>query len=171
LLLAAGDWVHAHPTKLRRSLLIGVCALTLALNLPALFVDQSRYLVSLEGRDPQHYLDRSILRIEDSPLVQQWPVVVDLASWYARPETWIAAQQAIDEHLASYTGDRSLESLSTHLMWVDEFFRLNVPDFWFVHLPLLGLSPIGIGVATIGLLAASLFAGYRLLKLMLAGEA
>lgn len=161
LLLAAGDWVHAHPIRLRRSLLIGLCALTLVLNWPALLVDQSRYLVALEGRDPQHYLDRSILRIEDSPLVQQWPVVIDLASWYARPETWGAAQQALDEHLAAYAGDGSFESLSTHLMWVDEFFRLNVPDFWFVHLPLLGLSPVFIGLLALALLGVTICSAWK----------
>lgn len=161
LLLAAGDWVHAHPTRFRRSLLIGLSVLTLVLNLPALAVDQSRYLVALEGRDPQHYLDRSILRIEDSPLVQQWPVTIDLAAWYTRPETWSAAQHAIDEHLAAYTGDGTLESLSTHLMWVDEFFRLNVPDLWFIHLPLLGLSPLLVGLFAVALLGITIFSGRK----------
>lgn len=161
LLLAAGDWVHAHPTRLRRSLLIGLCALTLALHLPALAVDQSRYLVALEGRDPQRYLDRSILRIEDSPLVQQWPVAIDLAAWYARPATWAAAQQALDEHLAAYAGDGSFESLSTHLMWADEFFRLNAPDFWFVHLPLLGLSSVIVGMFALTLLGVTIFSARK----------
>jgi hypothetical protein len=161
LLLAAGDWVHAHPTRLRRTLLIGACVLTLVLNLPALAVDQSRYLVSLEGRDPQHYLDRSILRIEDSPLLQQWPVAIDLAAWYARPETWPAAQQAIDQHLASYAGDGSFESLSTHLMWVDEFFRLNVPDLWFIHLPLLGQSPVIIALLALALLGVMVYSARK----------
>ncbi len=161
LLLAAGDWVHAHPTRLRRSLLIGLCSLTLALNLPAVLADQSRYLVGFGERDPQHYLDRSILRVEDSPLVQQWPVVVDLAGWYARPATWTAVQQALAQHLDAYTGDGSFESLSTHLMWVDEFFRLNVPDFWFVHLPLLGFSALIVGVLAIGLLFLTIFSGWR----------
>ena len=161
LLLAAGDWVHAHPTRLRRSLLIGLCALTLVLNLPAVLVDQSRYLVGFEGRDPQHYLNRSILRVEDSPLVQQWPVVIDVASWYVRPETWSAAQQAITQHLASYTGDGSFESLSTHLMWVDEFLRLNVPDFWFVHLPLLGLSSVIVGLLALTLLGVTIASAWK----------
>jgi hypothetical protein len=161
LLLAAGDWVHAHPTRRRRSLLIGLCALTLVLNLPALLVDQSRYLVGLEGRDPQHYLDRSILRVEDSALTQQWPVAIDVASWYAQPATWVAARQAVAQHLANYTGDYSFESLSTHLMWVDEFFRLNVPDFWFVHLPLLGFSLVGVGLLTLALLSVTIFSAWK----------
>jgi hypothetical protein len=88
--------------------------------------------------------------------VQQWPVVIDVASWYARPETWSAAQQAIAQHLTSYTGDGSFESLSTHLMWVDEFFRLNVPDFWFVHLPLLGLSSVIVGLLALTLLGVTI---------------
>ncbi len=161
LLLTAGDWVHAHPTRRRRLLLVGLCALTLVLNLPALLVDQSRYLVSLEGHDPQHYLDRSILRVEDSALVQQWPAVFDVAAWYTQPATWTAARQAIAQHLAYYTGDYSFESLSTHLMWVDEFFRLNVPDFWFVHLPLLGFSPVFVGLLALALLGVVIVSAWK----------
>jgi hypothetical protein len=161
LLLAAGDWVHAHPTRLRRALLIGLSILTLGLNLPAVAVDQSRYLVGFADRDPQHYLDRSILRIEDSPLVQQWPTALNLIGWYTRPETWAAAQQAIDQHQAAYQGDASFESLSTHLMWVDEFFRLNVPDLWFIHLPLLGLSPLLVGWLALTLLAVAVFSAWK----------
>ncbi len=161
LLLAAGDWVQAHPTRLRRTVLVTLCIVTLALNLPAVLVDQSRYLVSLEGRDPQHYLDRSILRVEDSPLVQQWPVAIDLAKWYAQPDTWTAAQQAIEQHLATRAGDGSFEALSTRLMWVDEFFRLNVPDFWFIHLPLLGLSSVFVSALALLLAGAAIFSAWQ----------
>jgi hypothetical protein len=159
LLLGAGDWVHSHPTRLWRSALIGLSVLTLALNMPALLVDQSRYLVGFGERDPDHYLERAVLRIEDSPLTQQWPTVFEVAAMYARPETWMAAQQALDAHLQSYHGDNDLESLSTHLMWVDEFFRLNVPDFWFAHLILLGFLPIVVGLIVATLLGVVIVAG------------
>jgi hypothetical protein len=84
-----------------------------------------------------------------------------VAAWYARPETWTAARQAIAQHLAAYTGDGSFESLSTHLMWVDEFFRLNTPDFWFVHLPLLGFSPFIVALITLALLSVAVFSAWK----------
>jgi hypothetical protein len=70
-------------------------------------------------------------------------------------------QRTIDAHLQSYDGGNDLESLSTHLLWVDEFFRLNVPDFWFMHLILLGFSPIVVGLIVAALLGVVIIAGRR----------
>jgi len=167
-LLAAGDWAQAGSTR-RRGWLLILSALTLLINLSAVMVDQSRYLVGLGERDPEHYLERTILRVADSPLTRQWPIVLELADLYARPATWEAAQSAIDRHLQAYRGPAEFESISTHAMWVDEFFRLNAPDFWFVHLRLLGFSPLPIALVALGLLAIALIAGARLIGDLKAG--
>jgi hypothetical protein len=37
-------------------------------------------------------------------------------------------------------------------LWIDEFFRLNVPDFWFIHLLMLGFSPASIILTVTALL-------------------
>jgi hypothetical protein len=166
LILATGEWLHDHPTGPRRVIFVVACVLGLVLNLPAALVDQSRYLVAFGERDPDHYLDRSILRLDDSPLVQQWPTAIGLAQLYLQPETWTAAKQAIGQHLARYTGGGEIEALSTHLMWVDEFFRLNVPDLWWMHGLLLGFSPLAIGASVLVLLAVALASGVRLFSLL-----
>lgn len=164
LILAAGAWVHAKPTGLRRAIVIGLVLIGLGLNLPATWVDHSRYLVEFGERDPAHYLDRSILQLEDSPLAQQWPMVSEMANLYARPGTWAAARTAIVSHLHAYQGLANLETISTHLMWIDEFFRLNVPDFWCVHLMLLGFSPLPIGLAVAVLIGLTVASGWRVLR-------
>jgi len=161
LLLAAGEWVHVNPTRLRKSTLIAVCIIGFVLNIPAVLVDHSRYLIGFSERDPQHYLDRSILNLPDSPLVQQWPVAFEVAGWYTQPATWQAAQDAVTEYLRDNTGDNTLESLSTQALWFDEFFRLNTPDFWFIHLPLLGFSVLWVGLLAIALLSLTIFSGWR----------
>jgi hypothetical protein len=84
----------------------------------------------------------------------KWPV-------YTRPATWQAAQEAVTEHLNNYTGDGSLESFSTHALWFDEFFRLNTPDFWFVHLPWLGFSPVIVGLFALVLLSVTVFSAWK----------
>jgi hypothetical protein len=165
LVLAAGEWVHVNPTRARKIVLVALCISGFALNLPAVLVDHSRYLISFGERDPQHYLDRSILNLADSPLTQQWPMVFEVANLYTRPETWQAAQAAVTEKLNNHSGDGSLESLSTHALWFDEFFRLNMPDFWFVHLLLLGFSPWWVGLFTLVLLLLTLFSGWRVSQL------
>ncbi len=161
LVLAAGEWVHVNPTRLRQTILVALCVIGFVLNLPAVLVDHSRYLVDFGERDPQHYLDRSILNLADSPLTQQWPMVFEVASLYTQPATWQAAREAVIEHLNDYAGDGSLESLSTHALWFDEFFRLNTPDFWFVHLPLLGFSLFSVGLLALVLLSVTIFSAWK----------
>jgi hypothetical protein len=161
LVLAAGEWVHVHPTRLRKTILVALCVVGFVLNLPAVLVDHSRYLVDFGERDPQHYLDRSILNLADSPLAQQWPMVFEVAGLYSRPAARQAAQESVNEHLNVYSGDGTLESLSTHTLWFDEFFRLNTPDFWFIHLPLLGFSPVSVGLLALVLLSVALFSAWK----------
>ena len=84
------------------------------------------------------------------------------------PETWQAAQAAVTEQLNNYSGDGTLESLSTHALWLDEFFRLNTPDFWFIHLLLLGFSPIIVGLPALAVLFLTVYSGWRVGQLLYA---
>jgi len=163
LILAAGAWVHANPTRLRRTIVGGLIAIGVAVNVSAIPVDHSRYLVEFGEHDPAQYLNRSILNLADSPLTQQWPTVFEMASLYAKPGTWPAAREAVVTQLHAFAGDGDLETISTHVMWVDEFFRLNVPDFWFVHLILLGFPPIPIVLIVLLLASVTVVAGRRLI--------
>jgi hypothetical protein len=163
LVLTAGQWVHANPSRLRRGLLLTVCALGLLINLPTVLVDHSRYLVETGERDPDQYLKQTLLQFDAAPLTQQWPAVFELARLYQQSEAWKAAQQTVDLHLqneASAAAD--FESRSTTLLWVDEFLRLNVPAPWPFRMLLLGFPAwlVGFGVSTLLVLLIS--AGYGL---------
>ena len=164
LILAAGAWVQVNPTKLRRIIVGGLIVIGVVANLPAVLVDHSRYLVEFGERDPAQYLNRSILNIADSPLTQQWPTVLELMGMYTRPETWAAAREAVVTHLQAFHTEGDLEAISTQVMWLDEFVRLNVPDFWFIHLWLLGFPPSPLLVIVLGLLAGTLVSGAHLIK-------
>ncbi len=166
LLLAAGQWVHARPSVARRTWFVILSGLTLLLNVPALVVDHARYLVEFGERDPARYLERSILRLEDSPLTQQWPTAIELAGRYTQPATWTAARDEALALLHANPGGEDFAALSTQVLKVDEFFRLNVPDFWFVHWWLLGVSPLLIGLLVMGLLGVMFVSGVRLIKLL-----
>lgn len=48
------------------------------------------------------------------------------------------------------------------MLKVDEFFRLNVPDFWFIHWLLLGGSPLRIGLLVAVLLGLMILSGRRM---------
>ncbi len=162
LILAAGLWVHANPTGWRRASVVALIGAGLVLNLPAALVDHSRYLVALGESDPDHYLRRAIVNMPDSPLVQQWPTVFDVASLYARDETWQAARQAAIGLVHAYQGGPQVAAISAHLLSIDDFFRLNVPDFWFVHLWLLGFPPLPVLVMVLILLGLVVVSGWQL---------
>ena len=81
----------------------------------------------------------------------------------------MAAKSALDAQLQIHGGS-DLESLSTQLLWVDEFMRLNTPDFWFVHLWLLGVSPFVIVLSVAGLLILAVVSGRKVLIRMKAEE-
>ncbi|MBI5564946.1 MAG: hypothetical protein HY870_08630 [Chloroflexi bacterium] len=163
LILAAGAWVQANPTRVRRASVGALIVIGVAVNLPAVVVDHSRYLVEFGERDPGQYLNRSILNMADSPLTQQWPRVFEMANLYAQPGTWAAAREAAGTQLQAFPGGTDLETISTRLMGLDEFFRLNVPDFWFIHGLLLGFPPMPIALSVLLLLSVTVVAGRRLI--------
>jgi hypothetical protein len=144
--------------------LIAVCVLGVVLNAPAVLVDHSRYMVEAGERDPQQYLSRTLLQLDAAPLVQQWPTVFEVARLYQQPGAWAAAQQARDHHQQTVAGGADLESLSTSLLWVDEFLRLNLPAPWFFRLFLLGYPWWAIGAAVSALLVLLVVAGYKLFR-------
>lgn len=170
LLLAAGDWLNAQSKPSRRSPFIILAAATFALNVPAILVDHSRYLYGFGERDPEHYLKRSTLSVEDSPLIQQWPAAFEMAALYTQPAAWQAAREVVANYLNRHQAENDPESLRNQLLWADEFFRLNVPDFWFVHLWLLGFSPVAISLVVLILLTAALAAGLQVFKELRAGS-
>jgi hypothetical protein len=163
LILAAGAWVQTNQTRLRRTIVGGLIGLGVVVNMSAIPVDHSRYLVEFGERDSAQYLNRSILNLADSPLTQQWPTVFEMASLYAQPGTWSAAREAVITHLHAFAGGGDLETISTHVMWVDEFLRLNGPDFWFVHLIVLGFPPIPIALIALSLVSVAVLAGGQLI--------
>jgi hypothetical protein len=163
LILSAGAWLHTQPTRLRRTILIALGTIGFFINLSAVLVDHSRYLVAFGESDPDHYLNRSIFQPADSPLIQQWPAVFETIGLYLDPEGWSAAQRAITDHLQTYSGPNEVNSVSAHLMGVDEFFRLNLPDFWWLHLPLLGFSPGVIALTVLALLISALVSGRKIM--------
>ena len=163
LVLSAGVWVQVNPSRFRRSALLAVCALGVLLNTPAVLVDHSRYMVEAGERDPEQYLRTTLLQFEAAPLVQQWPTVFEVVRLYQQPGAQSAAQQALDQHLQSVEDDVEIETLSTSLLWVDEFVRLNLPAPWSFRALMLGY-PLWAIVAAVILLVVLVVAGYKLLR-------
>ena len=162
LVLAAGQWVHANPSRFRRGLLLAVCTLGLVINLPTVLVDHSRYMVEAGERNPDEYLKQTLLQFDQAPVTQQWPAVFELTRLYQQSDAWNAAQQSIVEHLQRESSTADFEILSTRLLWVDEFLRLNVPAPWPFRMLLLGFPAWAIGLGVSTLLVVLIGASYAL---------
>jgi hypothetical protein len=170
LVITAGVWVHSQPVRFRQGTLIAVCLLGVLLNGPAILVDHSRYFVEAGERDPDHYLTRTTVLFEASPLTQQWPAVFEVARLLQQPAAWSAARQIVDQHLQSIEAGHDLESISTRLLWVDEFLRLNLPAPWFFRMLVLGFYPVGVIGLVVGvLLLTVIVAGYKLFRSLHSG--
>jgi hypothetical protein len=105
--------------------------LGLMIQIPAIIVDHSRYLnQQFENSDDisQAY-GETINNIEYSPILQQWPIALDLLAAYSHSDTWESARQ----HL------RSLGSVPSNVhngqaLLYSEFFRRNTLDFWWMNI-------------------------------------
>jgi hypothetical protein len=164
LVVTAGVWVQANPSRFRRGALLAACALGFVLNAPAVLVDHSRYMIAAGERDPQNYLTTTVLHFDAAPLVQQWPTVLEMAQLQRQPATWETAQQTVDQYLRAVPANLDQETLGTTLLWVDEFLRLNLPAPWPFRMLLLGYSPLLVGAVVTALLGLLAISGYKLLR-------
>jgi hypothetical protein len=156
LTLATAPLLEGSPVRGGRAVFALLAALGLIVQLPAILVDHSRYLMMLAEQYPEDFYGRSIHQPELSPVVRQWPVVLDVFRLWSRPETW----HEVRSLLASQTDPRAwpgltLNQASDVVIQQSEFFRLNVPDFWWLHLYLLGWPlPATLAVLLLNLIAA-----------------
>jgi hypothetical protein len=127
LLLPAGALLEAATTPLVRASWLGLCSLGFVVNLPAVLVDHSRYLISASEQDPDGFYDRSIWDFHHSPVVWQWPMVGDVS------RMWSTQRVILAQGAQRYPND------GLGVVQREEYLRWNAPDFWQVHWLLLGL--------------------------------
>jgi hypothetical protein len=136
--LTLGPLLEGRKPYLAWSMFALLFLLGLAIQLPAILVDHSRYLYQqvFEGGDPSAY-NRTIFDGNYSPVVRQWPVALDLLNLYRREETWQAAAKSLEK---MSSGSAGLVIPNERALLEGEFFRRNAPDFWWLHPRLLDPS-------------------------------
>ena len=166
LVLAAGALLEAPRVRGAKVLLVALCLLGLGIQMPAVLVDHSRHMIGLWERYPDDFYNRSLLEPSLSPLVGQWPAALEILGMYRHAETWQAARLALAETSLPAEAWPASEAnrISDEILLREEFLRLNAPDFWWLHLPLLGLSPWPGAAIAAGLLVVAVVSGRRLLR-------
>ena len=125
--LPVGALLEEGKGRLVRALFVLLFAVGLAIQMPAILVDHSRYLYQqVAGTDESRAYGETIYRADRSPVVRQWPVALELVRAYMRTETWQAAARSLQGMDAPGVpnGKALLQA---------EFFRRNTPDFWWLH--------------------------------------
>lgn len=138
-ILPIGEILEGNKTRFAWASFYVLFSLGLFIQLPAIVVDHSRYLYQqvYESGDPNAY-SRTIFEGKYSPVVKQWPVVIDLLKLYGKSTTWESAADSLKE-LAKY-GD-SLDVQNGRSLLIAEFMRRNSPDLWWLTLDLVRSNP------------------------------
>ena len=145
--------------------------LGLLIQTPAILVDHSRYLISLSERYPDDFYDRTIYQPGFSPVLKQWPMALEVGRLFGRQEMREEMKAILAERRTAVAGQETWgNAVSDELLWESEFFRLNVPDFWWVHLYLLGVQPGYILILMLPFLALTLGCGALLLGQAVRGQ-
>ena len=154
LFIFIGFLLEGERGRLARILLAFLLISGLFVQIPAVLVDHSRYLTALSEKYPEDFYDRTIYQPELSPALRQWPVALEAMGLFARREYRQELKSLLAEKWEEVAGeDPSGNAISAVLLWQSEIFRLNVPDFWWVHLYLLGVPPGQMALSLLPLLA------------------
>ncbi len=165
LSLSIGPLLEDAKIKGGRPLAALLLALGLLIQTPAILVDHSRYLISLSERYPDDFYDRTIYQPELSPVLKQWAMALEVGGLFTRREMREEMKVILAERRAAVAGQEAWgNAVSDELLWESEFFRLNVPDFWWAHLYLLGIQPGYILIFVLPLLLLALGSGGLLLR-------
>ncbi len=140
LVLSIGPLLEDERVRGARTAMALLFVAGLLIQTPALLVDHSRYLISLRERYPADFYDRSIYQPDLSPVIQQWPMTLEVGRLFASGEGRAEIKNILAEKRSTVIGHEEFSNaMSDQLLWQSEFLRLNVPDFWWVHLYLLGI--------------------------------
>lgn len=122
-----------------RPLVLLLLGVGIVVQVPAVLVSHSRYLVDLSETAGPRWYDRSLYEPNLSPAIQQWPAAAEVMALWRDPVVRATLEDLARQHMARLRAAPDAEAAGAEALWLTEFFRLNVPDFWWVHLELLGV--------------------------------
>jgi hypothetical protein len=140
LVLSIGPLLEGNRVKGARTLMALLFVAGLLVQVPAILVNHSRHLISLREQFPADFYDRSIYQSTLSPVIRQWPTTLEVGRLFASREGRTEIKSILAEKRNTVIDHEEFgNAVSDQLLWQSEFLRLNVPDFWWVHLCLMGI--------------------------------
>ena len=153
-LLPCVSILHNRQIRGGKPLFILLFAIGLAIQLPAVVVDQARYLIELQETGEARFYDQSLYLPAFSPIFQQSVAASRVIKAFGRPETRLTAG-ALLRQIPLPAADDLLNQQSTQRILQTHFLRLNLPALWWLYLPLWGVPlwlTLGLALPWLGLL-------------------
>jgi len=143
-----------------RALVLVLLVAGFLIQAPAVLVSHSRHLVQLGETVGERFYTRSLYEPALSPALNQWRMVRDVWTLWQDPEARTATLEQVARHAQLLRAQaQNLQASGAEALWLTEFFRLNLFDFWWFHLWLLG-APLAVVLGVPGLLLGASLAGF-----------
>ncbi len=144
-------------------LFVALLFCSILIQISAISVSNIRHLQAVYMDSPVNFYDRTFYQPAYSPLLGQWRSLLEVSS-IVRSEEGRAGLRDMLLSRASARGDKKLseDELSVAVQEDIGILALNVPDFWFIYLWLLGISGSKLVLLVSGLVVITLLMGYLL---------
>lgn len=140
-----------------------VCSVLIQVS--AISVSHLRYLQAVYEDSPVHFYERTFFQPAYSPLLGQWRSLLEVSSILRSEEGREGLRRLLLNRASAREGQALSEDEWNLAVREDiSLLSLNVPDFWFIYLWLLGISGSKLLLLVSGLVVEILLLGYLLIK-------
>jgi hypothetical protein len=146
-------------------LFVALLFCSILIQISAISVSNIRHLQSVYTDSPVNFYDRTFFQLAYSPLLGQWRSLLEVSSIVRSEE----GRRGLRNMLLNRVSSReslwlSLDELNVAVQEDIGILALNVPDFWFIYLWLLGIPGSKLVLLVLGLVVTTLLLGYLLVS-------
>ena len=144
-------------------LFVALLFCSILIQISAISVNNVRHLQSVYRDSPVNFYDRTFFQLAYSPLLGQWHSLLEVGSIVRSEEGREGLRNMLLNRVSARESHRlSEDELNVAVQEDIGILALNVPDFWFIYLWLLGIPGSKLVLLVSGLVVITLLLGYLL---------
>lgn len=144
-------------------LFVALLFCSILIQISAISVSNIRHLQAVYGDSPVNFYDRTFFQLAYSPLLGQWHSLLEVSSIVRSEEGREMLRNMLLNRVSARESQRlSEDELDVALQEDIGILALNVPDFWFIYLWLLGVPGSKLVLLVSGWVVVTLLLGYLL---------
>jgi hypothetical protein len=146
-------------------LFVALLFCSILIQISAISVNNVRHLQSVYTDSPADFYDRTFFQPAYSPLLGQWRSLLEVSGILKSEESREGLRQMLLSRISARESQRlSEDELNVAVQEDMGILALNVPDFWFIHLWLLGIPGSKLVLLVSGFVVTTLLVGYLLVS-------